>query len=399
MRVRAPLGVYVHVPYCARRCDYCDFNTYVLGEEQGETRDGWVEAALAEISASAQLTGRTGQVRTVFFGGGTPTLLSGTEIGAVVSRIDRELGLDVNAEITVEANPETVNPEMLDELLAQGVNRLSVGVQSTDSGVLETLGRRHSPDRALSAVRLAEAAGFDRVSVDLIYGTPGETLPSWRETVSAVIGTGVGHVSAYALKVEDGTRLFRRIADNEVPSPDEDQAAAAYEEADSLLSEAGLGWYEISNWCRSGQECEHNLGYWRGRDWLGIGPGAHSHVRGERWWNERNPGKWMRCVADGQLPRVGGELLSAEQRLTEHVMLCIRLREGLELSCLPTGVRAVACDLADRGLLDPAELGLGRCVLTLAGRRLGDRVTLELLAAAGAGSAAGAPAAAESGSG
>lgn len=382
---RTPLGVYVHVPYCAGRCDYCDFNTYVPGEDESGTRKSWVGAATAEISASARLISRTGPARSVFFGGGTPTLLEGADIAAVVKRIDAELGLDPDAELTVEANPETVTPGMLDDLLAQGVNRLSVGVQSTDPDVLETLGRLHTAERALSAVRLAEVAGFERVSVDLIYGTPGQSLASWRETVAEAIGTGVGHVSAYALTLAPGTRLARRVGRGEVPDLDQDDAAAAYEEADSLLAAAGLAWYEISNWARPGHECDHNLSYWHGHDWLGVGPGAHSHVRGERWWNERSPKKWIECVESGKSPRVGGEQLSAQQQVTERVMLALRLSEGLALAGLPEPARMVAADLAGRGLLEVGELDKDRAVLTLAGRRLGDRVTVELLAAAEAG--------------
>lgn len=314
----------------------------------------------------------------MFFGGGTPTLLPPADLGAVASAIASEFGLAPGAEITVEANPEDVTPRLLDELLAAGATRLSLGMQSTDRRVLAVLERRHTPGGAVRAAQLARAVGFRRVSLDLIYGAPGESLASWQDTVQSAIATGVTHLSAYALKVEPGTAMGRRVARSELPAPDDDVAARDYEAADALLTAAGLPWYEISNWAVRGHECQHNLGYWRGDDWWGIGPGAHSHYRGVRWWNERSPARWGALLAGGGDPRAGTETLSPAQRLTERVMLELRLASGLDLATLPAGaaLEAVTAALAGDGLVVRDR---GRIVLTRAGRRLADGVTLRLL--------------------
>jgi oxygen-independent coproporphyrinogen-3 oxidase len=253
-RPREPaLRCYVHVPYCAARCGYCDFNTYVPGEAGRGSQAQWRSAAIAEVRlARRQLAGDERPVQSVFFGGGTPTLLPVADLAAVVEATSAEFSLAADAEITVEANPEDVTPELLDDLLAAGVNRLSIGMQSADPQVLAVLDRRHRPAGAVTAARQAHVAGFDRVSLDLIYGTPGESVESWRATLTAAVETGVTHVSAYALKVEQGTGLHRRVARGVTPVPDDDEAAAAYEIADEVLTRAGLPWYEISNWAVPG---------------------------------------------------------------------------------------------------------------------------------------------------
>lgn len=373
------LGVYVHVPYCLSRCSYCDFNTYVSGQPEAETGAQWSAAVAAEIESVAAGVVADRRVTSVFFGGGTPTLLPPSDIGLVLSRLDREIGLDARTEITIEANPDTVTPQLLDELLICGVNRLSLGVQSIDPDVLTVLGRRHDADRALAAVRQSQIAGFARVSVDLIYGTPGQSVESWRDTLGAMIHAGVGHVSAYALKVEPGTALSRRVRDGDLPAPDDDRAAEAYEHCDEMLSAAGLTWYEISNWSLPGQECRHNLGYWTGKEWLGIGPGAHSHVAGERWWNERNPRQWIELLREGRPARADGERLTEAQRSTERVMLGIRVSQGLALDPGRPRVRAVADGLVREGLLEADPLRRDRAVLTRQGRLLADLVALRLL--------------------
>lgn len=376
------LRCYVHVPFCGTRCGYCDFNTYVPTESGGRDRSSWRGAAVAEVElARRTLAGDDRAVASVFFGGGTPTLLPATDLGAVVAAVADQFGLAADAEVTVEANPEDVTPEKLDDLLAAGVNRLSIGMQSADERVLAALDRRHTPGRAVRAAELALAAGFAHVSLDLIYGTPGESLPSWRASVSAALATGVTHVSAYALKVEPGTAMGRRVARGEAPPVDDDVAADCYEAADELLTAAGLPWYEISNWAVPGDECQHNLGYWRGDDWWGIGPGAHSHLRGERWWNERHPRRWSEALAAGADPRAGSERLTAGQQLTERVMLELRLADGLDLATLPAppGLHQVVAELLADGL---ARRSGSRLVLTGSGRRLADLVTIRLLEAA-----------------
>ncbi len=376
------IGVYVHVPYCSSRCGYCDFNTYVPGEAGRGNASGWADAAVAEVELQASVgraAGPTGGVSTVFIGGGTPTLLPAEDLGRVLTAIDAEAGLVAGAEITVEANPETVSEKVVEELLAVGVNRLSIGMQSSDPKVLQGLQRQHTPGQAVAAAELARSRGFDRVSLDLIYAAPGERLESWSDSLDAAIGAGVDHVSAYALKLESRTRLARQVARGEVATPDDDYAAAAYEIADARLSATGLGWYEISNWASQGSECRHNLGYWRSRDWWGIGPGAHGHWQGRRYWNNKNPQVWQETLAQRELPEAGHEDLTAAQRLTEKIMLEVRLREGLSLE--PVGL--------DPGQMDIEELvqdglveGVGipqRLVLTTRGRLLADMVTLRIL--------------------
>ena len=383
------IGVYVHVPYCSSRCGYCDFNTYVPGEAGRGNPTGWADAAVAEVELQASvgrdagLAGsderRPGGVSTVFIGGGTPTLLPVEDLRRVITAIETEAGLAGGAEITVEANPETVSAELVDGLLAVGVNRMSIGMQSSDPKVLRGLQRQHTPGQAVAAAELARSRGFDRVSLDLIYAAPGEDLESWSESLDAAIDAGVDHVSAYALKVEPKTRLARQVARGEVVTPDDDHAAAAYEMADARLSAAGLSWYEISNWARAGSECRHNLGYWRSGDWWGIGPGAHGHWQGRRHWNEKNPQVWQETLARGQLAEAGREVLTPVQELTEKIMLEIRLREGLALERvrLDPGHSEIEQLLRD-GLVGQERLPQ-RLVLTTRGRLLADLVTLRLL--------------------
>ena len=376
------LGFYVHVPYCSARCGYCDFNTYVPGEDGHSTRQDWLAAATTEIDRAADALGSQRRVETVFVGGGTPTLLPPADLGEVLTRIDDRIGLAADAEITVEANPETLNPEVLSGLRAAGFTRISIGMQSGDPQVLAVLDRQHTPGGAVRAAELAADAGFEQVSLDLIYGTPGETLSSWRDSLTAALSAGVGHISAYALKVEQGTALFRRVRSGQIAAVDDDYAAAAYEIADDLLTEAGLSWYEISNWATPGQECRHNLGYWRNADWWGIGPGAHSHLAGVRWWNERNPVAWSEALAAGRDPRAGEEELTTEQLTTELLMLGLRLPAGLsaeQIDAVATSQdwQTTATRLRDQGLLLDAE----PLRLTRAGRLLADWVTIELLEA------------------
>ena len=364
-----PFGVYVHVPFCASRCGYCDFNTYVAGE--GDGRDGFADAVLAEWElARRMLGGAPPPAATVFFGGGTPTLLPAGELARILDAIPRAAG----AEVTIEANPESVGAARLLALRRAGFTRISLGMQSAAAHVLATLERRHAPGGAVAAARLARAAGFEHVSLDLIYGTPGESDDDWAASLAAAIGAGVDHVSAYALTVEPGTRLHARIRRGALPPPDEDAQARRYRQADALLTAAGLRWYEISNW---GAPCAHNLGYWRSHDWWGLGPGAHSHVGGVRWWNVLRPERYARLTAAGASPAAGRERLGAGELRTERALLGLRLAEGLELE---PGERATAARLAHEGLLDRAALRGGIARLTLDGRLLADRVARDLLA-------------------
>jgi putative oxygen-independent coproporphyrinogen III oxidase len=364
-----PLGVYVHVPYCAARCGYCDFNTYVAGPEEHAR---WRGAALAEVALAADVLGGGGPVDTVFFGGGTPTLLPPADLLAVLEAIDARLGLAPDAEVTVEANPETVAPETLRALRAGGVTRLSLGMQSTSAAVLGVLGRAHTPGRAIAAAAEAREAGFEHVSLDLMFGTPGETDADVAASLAAALGAGIDHVALYGLILEPGTRLTARVRRGELPAPDDDAMARRYAAADAVLAAHGFTWYELASWAlRDDARCRHNLGYWRGGDWWGIGPGAHSHVGGVRWWNRLRPAAWRDALAAGRSPAAARETPSADARRMETVMLELRLADGLALRA---GERAGAEALSARGLLDAAALRDGRAVLTLPGRLLADTV-------------------------
>jgi oxygen-independent coproporphyrinogen-3 oxidase len=359
-----PLGIYVHVPFCAVRCGYCDFNTYV--STQG--RDGFAGAIAQELEqARAQLGDRSAD--TVFIGGGTPSLLDPAELRTMLEAIE----LTPGAEVTSEANPESATKDWLEGAREAGVNRISFGMQSSQPHVLAELDRVHTPGRVPEAVAEARAAGFERISVDLIYGAHGETDADWEASVRAALALEPEHVSAYALIVEPGTRLHARVRAREIPPPDDDAQARRYELADELLSAAGLSWYEISNW---GEPCRHNLGYWRGHDWWGAGPGAHSHLDGTRWWNLKRPLAWAARVRNGASPAAGSERLDAETRRFERIMLGVRLAEGLDAAELDDAGRAEAERMRAEGLL-----ANGGPYLTLSrrGRLLADAVARRLI--------------------
>jgi oxygen-independent coproporphyrinogen-3 oxidase len=365
-------AVYVHVPFCASRCGYCDFNTYTASElGGGVSRETYAETVLQELDL-ARRTINPARVDTVFFGGGTPTLLDADDLGRILHGIDAAWGLAPGAEITTEANPESVDPAYLRRLRGHGFNRISLGMQSAAPGVLEILDRRHTAGRAPQAAIEAREAGFEHVNLDLIYGTPGETADDFAGSLRKVVEAGVDHVSAYALIVEDGTRMAARMRRGEIPYPSDDVAADRYLAAEAALSEAGFQWYEVSNWATSeAARCRHNLLYWTGADWWGLGPGAHSHVGGVRWWNVKHPAAYGKRLVEGLSPGHGRELLSDEDRHVEDVMLRVRLREGIALDRVDrVGAKQALAD----GLLDPAAYESGRLALTLRGRLLADAV-------------------------
>jgi oxygen-independent coproporphyrinogen-3 oxidase len=383
LRSGATFGIYVHVPFCASRCGYCDFNTYTAAElgdlPSFGSRDAYVEAVLAELAMARRVLGNA-DVTTVFFGGGTPTLLAPDALARILDGIDTAFGLESGAEVTTEANPESVTPQSLGALRRAGFTRVSLGMQSVAPHVLAVLDRRHSPGRAGQAAAQARAAGFEHVNLDLIYGTPGERPEDFAASLDAAVASGVDHVSAYSLILEEGTRLHARVRRGEVDAPDDDVAADRYLTAERRLAAAGFGWYEVSNWATSPDaRCAHNLGYWRDGHWWGLGPGAHSHVAGVRWWNMRHPAAYARRLADGLSPAQAREVLTGEQRHVEQVMLRLRLAEGLPLSRLdPDGREAAVRSMAD-GLLEPAAHAAGHAVLTLRGRLFADAVIRDLL--------------------
>jgi oxygen-independent coproporphyrinogen-3 oxidase len=381
-----PFGVYVHVPFCRTRCGYCDFNTYTaaeLGARTGQnhaSQAAYHDLVAQEVDLAAKvLPARGTPASTVFFGGGTPTLLAPGQLGAVIGKIAETFGLAHDAEVTVEANPETVGPAELEQLRAAGVTRLSFGMQSAVPHVLRVLDREHQPGRPLDCVRWARAAGFEHVSLDLIYGTPGESDDDWRRSLAAAIEAGPDHVSAYALIVEDGTRLAAKVRRGEIAAPDDDAMADRYLIADEMLSAAGLTWYELSNWAKSDKsQSRHNLLYWTGGEWWGFGPGAHSHVGGVRWWNVKHPSAYAARLSAGRSPAAARERLTAAERSMEEIMLRARLAEGLPLTLLTGTALAESERMVDDRLIDRSAHAAGRLVLTLKGRLLADAVVRDL---------------------
>ncbi|MEH3089433.1 MAG: radical SAM family heme chaperone HemW [Microbacterium arborescens] len=374
-------GVYIHVPFCRVRCGYCDFNTYTATELRGARQDAYADEVLREIDLSVGVLGRSGPLRpaqTVFFGGGTPTLLPPGDLARMLGAVRSAFELAPDAEVTVEANPDTMSPAVAAELAAAGVTRLSIGMQSAVPHVLATLDRTHDPENVATAVAAARSAGLG-VSLDLIYGAPGESLADWRRSVEAALALAPDHVSAYALIIEEGTQLERRIRRGEVAAPDDDLQAEMYELADDLLADAGYSWYEVSNWARSPEHrSRHNLAYWRGTDWWGYGPGAHSHVAGLRWWNVKHPAAYAQRLSLGESPAAGRERPDAAARRLESVLLRSRIAEGLAIDELDAaGRRGVASLIAD-GLIDGTAAVHHRIVLTRRGRLMADAVVRAL---------------------
>jgi putative oxygen-independent coproporphyrinogen III oxidase len=382
-------GVYVHVPFCSVRCGYCDFNTYTADElGEGATRASYADTAIREIElATKELVGAP-PVETVFFGGGTPTQLPSGDLVRVLDALRDNFGLTPDAEVTTEANPDSVTPASLATLREGGFTRISYGVQSAVPHVLATLDRTHDPAGVPQAVRWAREAGFGQLSVDLIYGTPGESMQDWRTSVEQAIALEPDHVSAYALIVEQGTAFARKVKRGEVVMPDDDETADKYLLADELLTAAGLGWYELSNWARDdAAQCRHNVLYWRSANWWGVGPGAHSHLRldsgsgegtlvAKRWWNVKHPVAYAQRLAAGESPRHDGETIDAATARVERIMLETRLRDGLALDALGTRGRDAVPGLVERGLV---HLDGDRLVLTRSGRLLADAVVRDLV--------------------
>lgn len=377
----ATFHAYVHVPFCRVRCGYCDFNTYTATELNGYPQTAFLSHLRAEIALSLEQVGRR-ELETVFFGGGTPTLLPASELVEALSVLVESFGLAVGAEITTEANPDSVDENYLRELRDGGFTRVSFGMQSAVPEVLATLDRTHDPDSVAKNVLLAKNQGF-KTSVDLIYGAPSETMDQWKISVEAALAMEPDHISAYALIIEPGTKLARQIGTGEKPLPDEDLQADKYEWLESRLEREGFHWYELSNWSKSGEgNSGHNMAYWRGQDWWGFGPGAHSHVAGRRWSNVKHPSNYAQLLLDGSVPSVDMELLTETQQLEERAMLGLRLREGLDLDVVrrlnPQSAQPISEMVAEE-LIDGRAALQGRAVLTLKGRLLADLVLRKIL--------------------
>lgn len=378
------LGIYLHVPFCRVRCGYCDFNTYTADEVRGVRREDYAAQVIAELDLAGRVLEDAGAggraVSTVFVGGGTPTLLAADDLARMLDRVRGGFGLADDAEVTTEANPDSVDARSLAALAAAGFTRVSFGMQSAVPHVLATLERTHDPERVARVVGWAREAGL-AVSLDLIYGAPGESRADWERSLDAAIALEPDHVSAYALIVEPGTRLHRQIARGEVSAPDDDLQAELYEVADARLASAGYAWYEVSNFARDpAHRSRHNLAYWTGQDWWGAGPGAHSHVGGVRWWNVKHPAAYAERIASGRSPAQARETLDAETRRTERILLETRIGTGLPVEALDAAARPRVAELIADGLIDGRAAVRGRIVPTLRGRLLADAVVRRLVA-------------------
>lgn len=383
-------GVYIHVPFCAVRCGYCDFNTYAPGEGEYASRDDYVGAALGEMAIAREaMTGDDRPARTIFFGGGTPTMLDPDALSALLAGVRDTWGLAPDVEVTTEANPDSVTAESLAALAQAGFTRVSFGMQSAVPHVLATLDRTHVPQNVGRAVAWARAAGLS-VSLDLIYGTPGESLADWQTSVDAAIELEPDHVSAYALVIEPGTRMGAQLRRGEIQAVDLDTQADMYELADARLRAAGYGWYEVSNWARTAaDQCRHNVAYWTSQDWWGIGPGAHSYLgprngpegqaqAAERWWNVKLPRAYAARIATGDSPAAEREPLTADDLALEAVMLQLRLANGMAVADLPEPRPTAIAALVADGVLDGRAVLAGRLQLTLRGRLLADAAVRQL---------------------
>ncbi|HWU46652.1 MAG TPA: radical SAM family heme chaperone HemW [Humibacter sp.] len=377
-------GVYLHVPFCRVRCGYCDFNTYTATELRGVTQRDYAAQAVREVQLARAVLTDAGvaerSVSTVFFGGGTPTLLPPADLARMLDAVRDAWGIRLGAEVTTEANPDSVDARDLLRLKAAGFTRVSFGMQSAVPEVLRTLERTHDPARVPQVVRWARDAGL-QVSLDLIYGTPSESLLDWNRSLDAALECEPDHISAYSLIVEDGTKLARQIRRGDVPQPDEDLQADMYELADDALEAAGYSWYEVSNWATdAAHRSRHNLGYWLGHDWWGVGPGAHSHVGGVRWWNVKHPAAYAERLAAGVSPAAGRETLDRATRDLEQVLLRVRIREGLPIATLSGSARTEVAALIAEGLVDAKTALRGELVLTRTGRLMADAVVRRLVA-------------------
>jgi oxygen-independent coproporphyrinogen-3 oxidase len=377
------LAFYVHIPYCVRRCGYCDFNTYTPAElsisnDLSSTSRTYIDLLIKELEFARHTAGPA-TVPTIFFGGGTPTLMESSDLGRVITSISEHFELASDVEITTEANPDTVTKEKLAALREAGFNRISFGMQSAVPHVLQSLDRTHNPGNVLKATTWAREVGFSEVSVDLIYGTAGESLADWQLTIDTALSLPITHISAYALIVESGTKLGAQVKRGEVTMPDDDQTADKYLLADEKFIAAGFDWYELSNWSKPGSECRHNMAYWNGDNWWGLGAGAHSHLLGRRFWNVKHPAAYTQKVLESGNPMHDQELLTGEEARSEEIMLQIRLASGIALSSLSAKESQSLPAFLAEGYLLSSAWEQGRVVLSQSGRLIADRIVREIL--------------------
>ena len=377
------LAFYVHIPYCVRRCGYCDFNTYTptelsISSDLSATSRSYIDLLIREIEFARE-TSTAFSVPTIFFGGGTPTLMESQDLGRVITTIGSHFDIERDAEITLEANPDTVTKAKLAALRQVGFNRISFGMQSAVEHVLKSLDRTHNPENVVKATNWAREVGFEEVSVDLIYGTAGESMADWETTIDTALSLPISHISAYALIVESGTKLGAEVKRGEVVMPDDDQTADKYLLADEKFVAAGFDWYELSNWAKPGSECRHNMAYWNGDNWWGAGAGAHSHIDGRRFWNVKHPAAYTQKVLDSKNPMQDQEILNVEEKRSEEIMLQIRLATGLELGALSERSRYSLEEYLAANHLVADAWANGRVVLSVTGRLIADRIVREIL--------------------
>ena len=382
-----PLSFYIHIPYCIRRCGYCDFNTYTPSElKDGEASvakvsQGYVDAAIIEINQAFAFFDDKNQLRpieTIFFGGGTPTLLPAVDLARILDELREKFGFSESIEITTEANPDSVSAVDLKKLRTAGMNRVSFGMQSAKTHVLATLDRTHNPARVSEVVNEAIEAGFEHVSLDLIYGVPGESIDDWKESVNTALSLPIDHLSAYALIVEDGTKLGAQVRRGDVVMPPDDETADKYLLVDELAAKAGMDWYEVSNWSLTGGEARHNIAYWHSNDWWGIGAGAHSHVQGVRWWNVKHPTTYISKLISGESPMLENEKLTKEQMRFEEILLRIRLSSGLPLDFFTETELVILNSYLAQGHLEEKAWQSGQLKLSISGRLLADQIVRAL---------------------
>ena len=378
------LAFYIHIPYCVKRCGYCDFNTYTPAELQlteGLTQisNSYIDLLVKEIEFARNQVGESAIVPSIFFGGGTPSLMEASDIKRVITAISKQFKLDPIAEVTLETNPDTVTKEKLKQFYDAGVNRISFGMQSSVPHVLKTLDRTHNPENLPQVTKWATEVGFKEISVDLIYGTPGESKQDWQQSIDSALALPISHISAYALIVEEGTKLAAQIKRGEITKPDDDLTAEKYIMADKAFITAGFNWYELSNWAKPNSQSKHNLAYWLGHNWWGAGPGAHSHINGKRFWNVKHPNLYKQKIQANETVILDSEVLKGSQIESERLMLSIRLPQGLEKNTLNNQQILELTDYVNSGHLDQENWNLGRATLTLDGRLIADRIVREIL--------------------
>jgi oxygen-independent coproporphyrinogen-3 oxidase len=377
------LSFYVHIPYCVKRCGYCDFNTYTPAELQisdglSQISNSYIDLVIQEIEQARLAVGES-TVPTIFFGGGTPSLMEASDIARVITKIKKSFKLSDDCEITLETNPDTVDKQKLAAFKDAGINRLSIGMQSAVGHVLKTLDRTHNPQNLPQVTKWASEVGFKDISVDLIYGAPGESLSDWQVSIDAALALPINHISAYALIVEEGTKLANAIKRGEIGNVDDDLTAEKYLMADKAFSKAGFTWYELSNWSKADGESKHNSAYWLNQNWWGVGPGAHSHINGKRWWNVKHPNLYKTKITNNESPVLDQEILEPIQIESERLMLSIRLPSGVSKESLSNEQLKILQPYVESGALDLNNWSAGSVSLSLNGRLIADRIVREIL--------------------